>query len=148
MVTRTRLNVTLYVRCQSCRNCKETYIFWLKRSSRCRFLWSDDSMHGFCGFRGTIRPSGLWGGSGGAMGAALFCLLRFSKSAPEVHSSGSGIMLLGKNSPATIRNFILRLVTLVCRNAGLRTQNVNEHERRIFATTHCFLKQTIRYKTI
>jgi len=52
-----------------------------------------------------MRPSGLCGGRGGAMGGALLCRLRFSKSAPEVRSSGSGIMLLGKNSPATIRNF-------------------------------------------
>ena len=43
------------------------------------------------------------------MGGALLCRLRFSKSAPEVHNSGSGIMLLGKSSPATIRNRILEL---------------------------------------
>jgi hypothetical protein len=121
MVTRTRPNVTLHVhwavRLTQTRH--ETYIFWLNRSSLCRFLWSVDSMHGFCGFRGKIRPSGLWGGRGGAMGAALLCRLRFAKSAPELHSSGSGIMLLGKNSPATIRNCILVVISLL--HAGVTT---------------------------
>jgi hypothetical protein len=58
------------------------------------------------------------------MGGALLCRLRFSKSAPEVRSSGSGIMLLGKNSPATIRNLTLRVVSFL--RSGPTTQNESE----------------------
>jgi hypothetical protein len=76
------------------------------------------------------------------MGGALLCRLRFSKSAPEVRSSGSGIMLLGMNSPATIRNFILRVVSLLC--SGLTTQNKSEELgsrlHPLFSTTNTTLK--------
>lgn len=91
-----------------------TYIFWLNRSSLWRFLWSVDSRHGFCGFRGTMRPTGLCGGRGGAMGPALLRRLCFSKSVPDVHNCGSGIMFLGKNSPETKRFWIIYCTYLNC----------------------------------
>lgn len=37
--------------------CDLRLTFLLNINSRCRLLWSSDSMHGFCGLRGKIRPS-------------------------------------------------------------------------------------------
>lgn len=37
--------------------CDLRLTFLLNINSRCRLLWSSDSMHGFCGLRGMIRPS-------------------------------------------------------------------------------------------
>jgi hypothetical protein len=79
------------------------------------------------------------------MGGSLLCRLRFSKSAPEVRSSGSGIMLLGKNSAATIRNFILQVASVLC--SGLTTQNNSEElgnrHHSLFSTTNTTLKHKL-----